>query len=225
VTDEILLSPHEVARLLKAMAGPHGIPPAPTDPADVLIVFGCDDPQLAHDAAALVEQGSVRHVVFSGGTGKDSGGLADLGLAEADFLASIAIAAGMPTCRITIERDARNAAQNAANSLRLVVQSGRLTAGNRIASLAPARRSRRLYEELRFQAAQLAVPVQVVAGLPSGPTGADQQSGPGKSIIRELTNELRGLSTMHLAQPPRIFPLEDFQPGGKYFDLVLKITR
>ncbi|GAB3171839.1 DUF218 domain-containing protein [Micromonospora palomenae] len=203
-------------QLLDIMAGPHGTPPTPTRPTDILVVFGAADPQLAYDAVQLRDLGSVSYVVFTGGVGKDSGPLAALGIAEADFLASIAIAAGLPPGIILIERSATNAAQNAALSLRTAAAAGRVRVGTTVAALAPAQRSRRLYEELRFQAAKFDPSIEVIAGLSSGRTAVDLAS---RETLAELASELRGLSTMHALDIPRIFPLPEFQTGGQYADL------
>jgi hypothetical protein len=208
-------------QLLDIMAGPHGTPPTPTKPTDVLVVFGAADPQLAYDAAQLHARGGVSHVVFTGGTGKDSGPLTALGIAEADFLASIAIAAGLPPDAILIERSAKNAAQNAALSLRTAATAGLIRVGTTVASLALAQRSRRLYEELRFQAATFDSPIQVVAGLSSGRPAVDLAS---PATLVELANELRGLSTMHALDTPRIFLLPEFQTGGRYAELAHQIN-
>jgi DUF218 domain len=200
-------------QLLDVLAGPHGTPPTPHRPADVLVVFGAADPRLAYDAAALHEGGSVRHVVFTGGVGKDSGALAGLGIAEADYLASVAIAAGLPSEVIVIERQAASGAQNAALSLRAAAANGLVPGGATVVSLAPAPRSRRLYEELRFQAAAFDPAVQVVAGIPSGKAAVDLSSA---ATVVELGNELRGLRTLHATTPPRIFALAEFQDGGQF---------
>jgi hypothetical protein len=208
-------------QLLEIMAGPHGTPPTSSQPADILVVFGAADPQLAYDAAQLHNRGEVSYVVFTGGMGKDSGPLTALRIAEADFLASVAVAAGLPPDVILIERNAKNAAQNAALALRSAASAGLIKIGTTVASLAPAQRSRRLYEELRFQADALDAAIRVVAGLPSGRSDVDLSS---KDTSIELANELRGLSTMHTLDAPRIFALPEFQPGGRHAELVSQIN-
>lgn len=209
------LTQQDRIRLLASLAGPHGIPPTHADPVDILVVFGCDDPRLAHDAAALFHRKEAGHVVFSGGVGKDSGGLVTLDIPEGIFLASVAIAAGMPSDAILIEKEATNGAQNAAFALRLATERGLLVPGSRVASLAPAPRSRRLFEELRFQAAD--IPVRVTAGLSTGAATVDLND---PAMVRQLLREIRGLHTMHESRQPRIFPLPEYQTGGKYSDLV-----
>jgi hypothetical protein len=105
--------------------------------------------------------------------------------------------------------------ENAAFSLRLAVDQGLLRARLRVASLAPAPRSRRLYEELRYQAKTGGYDVDVTAGFSSGTAEPNEPQ-----IREELVRELRGLHTMHSGDSPRIFPQDDFQPGGRHFNLV-----
>ncbi|WP_433320290.1 YdcF family protein [Micromonospora chersina] len=207
-------------QLLDIMAGPHGAPPTPTQPIDILVVFGAADPQLAYDAVQLGNLGSVSCVIFTGGVGRDSGPLAALGIAEADFLASIAIAAGLPPDTILIERSATNAVQNATLSLRTASAAGRVRAGTTVASSAPAQRSRRLYEELRFQAAKFDPSIEVITGLSSGRAAVNLAS---QETLTELANELRG-RTMHALDIPRISPLPEFQTGGQYADLAHELN-
>jgi hypothetical protein len=209
------LSDNDFRVLADLMAGPHGRPVSSGDPARLLVVFSCADAEVGRAAARLYAEGLVRHVVFSGGIGKDSGGLAASGISEAAFLASVAIADGLPPTAVTLEESARNGRENAVRSLTLAAEKHLVGDGDRVAGLAPAQRSRRLFEELRFQAAALGCPGVVDAGFASGtidPVAAD--------IRAELLGELRGLHEMHDRSPQRIFRLDEFQPGGAHFDLV-----
>ncbi|WP_433194331.1 YdcF family protein [Nocardia sp. CA-107356] len=212
------LSDNDYQRLAEVMAGPHGAKVSANSPVDVLIVFSCVDPTVGHAAASLYRQGLCRHVIFSGGVGKDSGGLATLGIAEAQFLASVAIADGLPFDAISLELEARNGKENAVLGLQLAAMRGLLTDGGHVASLVPAQRSRRLFEELRYQAGtgypDLALSV---SGLSSGVVDA---ATPGVQV--ELLGELQGLATMHAKAEPRIYRQDDFQAGGEYFELVAK---
>ncbi|MBO3752159.1 YdcF family protein [Streptosporangiaceae bacterium NEAU-GS5] len=211
----VALTAADFELLAQIMASPHGEAVSPDRPVDLLIVFSCADAEVGRMAARLHREGLINRVVFSGGIGKDSGGLPALGISEAKFLASIAIADGLSPELITLEEEARNGAENAALSLQLVARQGILGPRTRVASLAPAQRSRRLFEELRFQAHTGSYPVDVTHGFASG------QIDPTSSTMRqELVNELRGLHTMHAAAVPRILLQAEFQPGGKYFDLV-----
>jgi hypothetical protein len=209
------LSDDDFCVLADVMAGPHGSPVSLEDPVRLLVVFSCADAEVGRAAARLHAEGLVRHVVFSGGIGKDSQGLAALGITEAAFLASVAIADGLPLSAVTLEEFASNGRENAARSLTLAIEKHLVSAGDRVAGLAPAQRSRRLFEELRYQAAVLECPGVVDAGFSSGsidPAAAD--------IRAELLRELSGLHEMHDRSPQRIFRLDDFHPGGAYFDLV-----
>jgi len=209
------LSDDDFRALADLMAGPHGRPVSPGDPARLLVVFSCADAEVGRAAARLHAEGLVRHVVFSGGIGKDSGGLAALGISEAAFLASVAIADGLPPSAVTLEEFARNGRENAVRSLTLAAEKHLVGVGDRVAGLAPAQRSRRLFEELRYQAAALDCPGAVDAGFASGtidPTAAD--------VRTELLGELRGLYEMHSRSPQRIFRLDEFQPGGAHFELI-----
>lgn len=215
MADQTALSPDGYRTLAQVMTGPHGEQLTPQSPAGLLIVFSCADAEVGRAAARLYREQVVERVVFSGRVGKDSGGLPALGITEAAFLASVAIAEGLPTDAILLEQEARNGAENAAFGLRLAASRGYLPPTTRVASLAPAARSRRLYEELRYQAASGTFPAKVVAGLSSGTADpADLRTR------EELVRELQGLSNMHQGDSPRIYPQPDFQPNGKYWSLV-----
>ncbi|MGW3959113.1 YdcF family protein [Amycolatopsis sp. NPDC005003] len=209
------LSAADYDRLAAVMAGPHGQPVSADNPVDFLVVFSCADPRVGQEAASLYGRGLVRHVVFSGAVGKDSGGLPRLGIPEAVFLASVAIADGLPVEAISLELEARNGKENAANSLRLLNDRRLLRSGTKVAGLAPAQRSRRLYEELRFQTQDGGYDATVVAGFASGRVHADDPQ-----VRDELVREVRGLHTMHAGASPRILPQDDFQTGGQHYDLV-----
>ncbi|MFI5851616.1 ElyC/SanA/YdcF family protein [Micromonospora chalcea] len=193
---------------------------SPTSPVDLLIVFCCADPEVGRTAAALHGDGLVHRTVFSGGVGKDAGGLPALGISEAVFQASVAVADGLPTEVVLLEQKARNGAENAALSLRLAAARGWLTQGARVASLAPAQRCRRLYEELRYQVDTGYPAVGTVSALASGTVDPDD---PQTRV--ELQQEIRGLSTMHLLAAPRIHRLDEFQPGGIHHELTRKVAR
>jgi hypothetical protein len=215
-----VLDPADYELLAQIMTGPHGRMLTSQSPADLLIVFSCADPDVGRTAALLYRQGLVNRVIFSGGAGKDSGELPALGITEAVFLASIAIAEGLPTGVILLEQDARNGKENAAFSLQRAAALGVLQTGARIAGLAPAVRSRRLYEELRYQADCRPFSVEVVAGLSSGAADSNQPS-----VREELARELAALRTMHEGAEPSIHPQPDFQPGGRYWELTVRASR
>lgn len=213
-----ILGPAGYGTLAEIMTGPHGKLLTPQSPAGLLVVFSCADPEVGRAAARLHRDHLVQRVLFSGRVGKDSAGLPALGITEAVFLASVAIAEGLPTDVIVLEQDARNGAENAAFALRLAARLGYLPPATRVASLAPAVRSRRLYEELRYQASTGLFPVDVAAGLSSG--RADPAD---PSTREELLRELRGLATMHQAEPPRIHRQPEFNQCGKYWNLVKQV--
>lgn len=214
-----VLGPADYKMLAQIMTGPHGRILTPQSPADLLIVFSCADPEVGRAAALLHRQGVVGRVIFSGNVGKDSAGLPTLGITEAVFLASIAIAGGLPTELIFLEQEARNGEENAAFSLRLAAAREVLPAGTRVAGLAPATRSRRLYEELRYQADSGRFAVDVVAGLSSGAADSDDPD-----VQEELARELMGLRTMHEGTTPRIHSQPEFQPGGKHWALAERVS-
>jgi hypothetical protein len=217
VADRNALEPDDYNALAHIMAGPHGRPLTPQAPADILVVFCCADPEVGRTAARLYRERLVRRAVFSGRVGKDSDGLPALGITEAAFLASIAIAEGLPADAIVLEEEARNGAENAAFALRLAAKLGYLPPGTQVAGLAPAERSRRLYEELRYQAAAGHFAAEVAAGLSSGSANSADPS-----VRDELVRELRGLATMHQGETPRISRQPEFHQGGKYRTLVEK---
>ncbi len=80
-------------------------------------------------------------------------------------------------------------------------------------------RSRRLYEELRYQADSGSFAVEVVAGLSSGTADTDDPD-----VRKELTRELIGLGTMNDGEEPRIHSQPDFQPGGQYWALSERVS-
>src|SRR5260370_39565105 len=116
--DESTLTQSDYQQLAAVMAATHGDLSA-ASPADLLIVFSCSDPQVGRAAANLHADGLVRRVIFSRGLGEDSVCLTRLGVSEAVFLASIAIANGLPTDVVLLEHEARNGAENAACSRQL----------------------------------------------------------------------------------------------------------
>jgi hypothetical protein len=128
----------------------------------------------------------------------------------------VAIADKLPTNAILVEREAKNGAQNAALSLEVAAAAGLLDGRMTLASLAPAQRSRRLFEELRYQAAQVGITDGVVTGLSVGRSAVNLDD---PAITEEMLREVRGLSTLHAANPPCTFLLPDFQAGGQYHDL------
>ncbi len=215
-----VLEPADYMMLAQIMTGPHGRILTPQSPADLLVVFSCADPEVGRTAAGLCRQGLVRRVIFSGNVGKDSAGLPALGITEAVFLASVAIAEGLPAELILLEQEARNGQENAAFSLRLAAARGLLPPGTRVASLAPAPRSRRLYEELRYQADSGLFAVDVVAGLSSGAADSGDPD-----VQEELARELAGLQTMHEGTAPRIHSQPEFQPGGRYWELAVRVSQ
>lgn len=205
--------------LAQIMNGPHGLTLDPNHPVDLLVVFSCADGEVGRTAARLYHEGLVQHVLFSGGVGKDSAGLPRLSIAEAEFLASIAIDAGLPAEQITLELDATNGMQNALFGLQLALELGLINTNSRIGSLAPAQRCLRLHLELQYQAWRLSG---------DGAPAANSVSGFGSGIIdptnpatrRELYGELRGLSTMHDGDNPRILRQTAFSKDGAYYRLV-----
>ncbi|GAA0384838.1 hypothetical protein GCM10009530_39660 [Microbispora corallina] len=209
------LTPSDYSRLATVMAGPHGAKQDPERHVDLLIVFSCADPEVGRTAARLHERGEVHTILFSGGIGKDSGGLPSLEIPEAVFLASVAMAEGLPAETVVLEQQARNGRENAAYGLRLAHDRGLLAPGCSVAALAPAVRSRRLFEELRFQAAAGGYDLGSIRGLSSGVIDTTRPD-----VRAELARELNGLHTMHTGDTPRIFPQPDFQPGGEHYDLV-----
>src|SRR5437773_2482888 len=127
--------PEDYRQLAAIMAGPHGQKVTTDEPVDLLIVFSCADPEVGTTAAHLYADKLVRQVIFSGNVGKDSGGLPSLGISEAKFLASVAIANGLPAGAILLEEEARNGKENAAHSLRLAAEKGFLHSACHIGGL------------------------------------------------------------------------------------------
>ena len=99
------LGPSDYESLARIMTGPHGQALTPESPADLLVVFSCADPESVRAAARLHADKLVTRVIFSGRVGKDSGGLPLLGITESVFLASVAVADGLPADVIVLEQE------------------------------------------------------------------------------------------------------------------------
>ncbi len=92
-------------------------PPDRLIQADVAIVFGMNDPGRPVDRAAeLFHSGMIRRLVFTGGYNKR------LERAEADVMATLAAARGIPADAILIEDRALNTDENIEFSYRLLME-------------------------------------------------------------------------------------------------------
>lgn len=132
-------------------------PDSPTEP-EATVVFGRKDPLLAATLGDLVVPNLVTIAVLSGAIGKDSGNIQELGFAsEADYLRSVldedALQRGYSLPEVVLEKEARNGAENARNSLAILRNKGLDT--SKLTSVAHATSSRRLAEALKHEGKQL----------------------------------------------------------------------
>jgi hypothetical protein len=122
------------------------------------VVFGRKDPLVAHALGDLVIPNLVEIAVITGGIGKDSGDLLDLGFdSESSFLdAQLKLDAtdrgyGLP--EVIVEKDASNGRENARNSIAILHNRG--IAIDSLTAVAHATSALRLAETLKFEAMQL----------------------------------------------------------------------
>ncbi len=98
-------------------------------PADLAFVFARADFALADTVASLYHESSVKHILLTGGVGKDSGALRDvkLNLPEARFLAAIlAVRYEVPLGYISLECQATNGGENSRFGIAQVREEGLL---------------------------------------------------------------------------------------------------
>lgn len=126
-------------------------PDAPTSPEDA-IVFGRNDARVAHALGHLASRGLTDLIVITGNIGKDSGYLKDHGIPESELLAEIAMREhGIPASQIRLEQEAKNGAENARNSLRILADEHPDTKS--VTAVAHATSLRRLAEGVRHEVA------------------------------------------------------------------------
>jgi len=145
---------------------------APALPAEseAAIVFGRKDERVAHALGDLIIPNLVTIAVITGGIGKDSGNIRELGFnSEADYLNNMlaldSAARKYELPRILVEPNAQNGAENAKFSLGLLHGGDLLTPS--VTAVAHATSARRLAEMLRHTASKVAPSVQDVHVKPS----------------------------------------------------------
>lgn len=150
------------------------------------LVFGRQDALLAIAMATTEERGHARYYVVSGGIGKDSGNLAELGITEAEFVAqglpdesvSGAVQLGVSADKIVLDTVATNGGENARNGLTIisspsfVALSGlkiatEFKAGDPVTALAHATSLRRLAALLSHEAISANIPIGTVNMIPT----------------------------------------------------------
>lgn len=141
-------------------------PDAPTEAHGVL-VFGRHDLRLVESMGRLASKKLAKYFVVSGGLGKDSGHLHELGIPEGAFLASAATAQphAIPGELVHAETQARHGGENVSLSYELMDEKG-LPRGT-ITALAHATSLRRLAATAEHQGSQLAVPTTKVHRVPT----------------------------------------------------------
>ncbi len=127
-------------------------PPTLREPT---VVFGRNDEKVALAAGSLITKNLVEGMVITGGFGKDSGNLAELGYtSEADFLhrklQGDAITHNYTLPRVLLDENATNGGENSRNSLHLLNEYGYDT--HTLNAVAHATSARRLAEMLKSEA-------------------------------------------------------------------------
>ncbi|QQL45439.1 YdcF family protein [Sulfuriroseicoccus oceanibius] len=97
-------------------------------PADAVLVFGSNDLRVAEHAARLVMDGLAPWLLFSGARGRMTG---HWDQTEAEAMAAVALAAGVPESAILIENRATNTGENIRFSRELLADRN-LTVDNAI---------------------------------------------------------------------------------------------
>lgn len=90
-------------------------------PADLVFVLGSNDARVAAWAACLYRQGLAERILFSGGAGRFTEGLAST---EAERFAEVARANGVPGEAILIENRSSNTGENVQFSRRVLEEKG-----------------------------------------------------------------------------------------------------
>lgn len=90
----------------------------PLRPADVIVVGGCKNTQLAVYASELYQTGFAPRIVFSGHAQPD------MDITEADLLAHVARQSGVPESAILREQQAKNTGENITLSAALLKEQG-----------------------------------------------------------------------------------------------------
>jgi hypothetical protein len=139
-------------------------PSLPTE-SEAAIVFGRKDVKVANALSDLVIPNLVTVAVITGGIGKDSGDIQDLGYrSEAEYLndqlINDSLLRGYQLPRILVEPNARNGAENAKFSLGLLHGNDSLTPS--VTTVSHATSARRLGEMVKHTAKSIAPVVQQV---------------------------------------------------------------
>ena len=87
---------------------------------DVIFTFGRADPEVAMTASAVYKAGMAQVIVVTGGIGKDSGLLPQLGLSEAGYLIALMLQEGVSPTHIFGEFAAKNGGENCRNGIALL---------------------------------------------------------------------------------------------------------
>lgn len=110
-----------------AAIGRYFFPPDQPDPAEIALVFGMNAPERPVQLAIrLYQTGAVRRLLFTGGPNQR------LGRPEAEQMADLALAAGIPAAAILVEPQATHTDDNAALSARLLARQGGLAGLDRL---------------------------------------------------------------------------------------------
>jgi uncharacterized SAM-binding protein YcdF (DUF218 family) len=144
--------------------------PAPPTSPEAAVVFGRKDPLVAYAVGDLIVPGLVEIATITGGVGKDSKDILELGYrSEADYLhqqlQTDAKKRGYQLPRILLEENATNGAENARYSFNILKSEGAST--NSLTAVAHATSALRLGESLKFEAEKQTDTPTIVHRVPS----------------------------------------------------------
>lgn len=125
------------------------------------IVFGRNDPRLAGTMATMHTAGLAEYFVVSGGIGKDSGALAEIGMPEAQYVSALAQSLGVPNEKIHEEVEATNGGENVRNSL-VIIETFAGTALRGLTAVAHATSLRRLAAMVEHEAIGAGVSINTI---------------------------------------------------------------
>lgn len=161
-------------------------PELPTSEQGAL-VFGRQDPRLAKTMADMHRMGLVDYFVVSGGVGKDSGSLAEIGMPESQFVSALAQSLGVPDEKIHQESQATNGGENVRNSL-VIIETFDGCALHGLTAVAHATSLRRLSATIEHEVAGSSMSIEKIDRVPTNypfdPSKEDDQNEAVAELLR-----------------------------------------
>lgn len=138
--------------------------PLPPSEAYGNFVFGRADRRLVHKMGELYVAGLAKYFLVTGGIGKDSGELAQKGIAESTYLGDEAAKSGIPNNMLHLETEARNGGENVRLGMSTIQQKG--LPHDKLTVVAHATSTRRLAAMLDHEGRQIA-PIDAIYRVPT----------------------------------------------------------